>query len=132
MEQQNPKMLSPLTLAFIGDAVLELMVRTRLIEQGSMPVGKLHSEAIKYVSAKAQSKLVEVILPLLSEEEEAIYKRGRNANGAKVPKNTDPADYRRASGLEALFGYLYLAYPDHERVAELFHILWDWAQVHMQ
>ncbi|MBR5485942.1 MAG: ribonuclease III [Oscillospiraceae bacterium] len=104
----NPKLLSPLTLAFIGDGVYELLVRERLVAGGSMPVGKLHSLAVQQVRASCQSKAYFIIENQLTEEELSVMKRGRNASGVHPPKNSDPAEYRRATGLEALFGFLYL------------------------
>ncbi len=118
-EIQNIKMLSPLGLAYIGDCIFELMVRERIIAKGNMPVHKLHKTTVSYVCASAQSKAVGIIESDLSEDEMAIYKRGRNANGNHIPKNANPADYRRATGLEALFGYLHLT-GQNERVSELF------------
>lgn len=113
------KMLSPLNLAYIGDCIFELMVRERSIKKGNMPVNKLHKMTVSYVCASAQSKGYEIIKDMLTPEEEAIYKRGRNANGSHVPKNANPQDYRRATGLEALFGYLYLT-KQKNRTLELF------------
>ncbi len=84
-----------------------------------MPVGQLHHRAVRVVCAGAQSAAVEIIGSLLTEEEMGIYRRGRNANAHHVPKNTDPADYRRATGLEALFGYLYLK-GEQERIRFLY------------
>ncbi len=118
-EHLNPKQLSPLTLAFLGDAVFELLVREELVLQANMPVGQLHHRAVGVVCAGAQSAAVEILEPLLTEEEVEIYKRGRNANAHHVPKNSDLADYRRATGLEALFGYLYLK-GEQERIRFLY------------
>ena len=116
------RQLSPLTLAFLGDAVFELHVRERLAEKGSAPVGALHRRAVNVVCAKAQSVAAELLLPLLTEEELTIYKRGRNSQSS-VPKNADPSEYRSATGLEALFGYLHLC-GDRQREAELFETVW--------
>lgn len=100
---------SSLSLAYIGDSVYEVYVRTRVIkEHPDMPANKLHRQSIKYVKANAQSNSIEAIEPELTEEELAVYKRGRNAKSATVPKNADLTDYRRATGFEALIGYLYL------------------------
>lgn len=106
--------LSPLALAFVGDGVYSLMVRERLLSQANRPVNDLHKLAVKAVRAEAQSAAMERLLPLLTEEEEAVFKRGRNAHTAR-----SGADYHRATGLESLFGYLYLA-GRIERVRELF------------
>ena len=106
--EKKAKLLAPLVLAYIGDAVYEVYVRNRIItEHPDMPAFKLHKEAIKYVKAHGQSKAVEVIEAELFDEELAIYKRGRNAKSPTVPKNADVTEYRRATGFEALIGYLY-------------------------
>lgn len=100
---------SPLVLAYIGDAVYETYIRSSIVSRGNMPVHKLHKAATRFVKASAQSGLVEKMLPLLTEEETAVFKRGRNAKSATSPKNADIVDYRRATGFEALIGYLYIA-----------------------
>ena len=89
----------------------------------NMPVKKLHSEAVERVRAAYQSRAVEEILPLLTEEETAVFKRGRNATGNTVPKSSNPVEYRRATALEALFGYLKLT-ENYKRMVELFDIIW--------
>lgn len=99
---------SPLVLAYLGDAVYELYVRS-LICRKNAPVHTLHKEATALVKAKAQSDMMEQLEPLLNEEEMAVYKRGRNAKSATVPKHADVVDYRRATGFEALLGYLYVS-----------------------
>ena len=110
---------APLDLAYIGDAVYEIIIRERVVKRaGSRPVNKLHRETIKYVNAAAQSALILELLPRLTPEEMRIYKRGRNAVSHTVPKNQDVADYRRATGFEALIGWLYLG-GNHERIMEL-------------
>lgn len=116
---QEIKMLSPLGLAYIGDGIYELMTRERIVSRGNMPVSKLHVETVSIVCAAAQSDAVAVILDSLSEEELAVYKRGRNANGSHVPRNADPGQYRRATGLEALFGYLFVL-GETDRLRTLF------------
>ena len=116
---QEIKLMSPLGLAYIGDCIYELMTRERIVSRGNMPVSKLHRETVSIVCAAAQSATVDTILAQLSEEELAVYKRGRNANGSHVPKNADPVQYRRATGLEALFGYLYLN-ECYDRVTALY------------
>jgi len=122
----SPRQLSPLVLAFLGDSVFELLVREKIVAEGNAPVGKLHHKAVHYVCAGAQAEAFHVIEPLLTEEEQAIYKRGRNAK-SQPPKNADPLEYRVATGLEALFGYLY-ASEQHDRVKELFELIWQAAQ----
>lgn len=120
----NPKLLSPLTLAFLGDAVFELLVREQFVLEGNAPVAKLHQKAVGIVCASSQSNAVAVIEELMTEEETEIYKRGRNTNSHHVPKNADPVAYRRATGLEALFGYLYLTGKE-ERIQQLFSRIWE-------
>ncbi len=88
-----------------------------------MPVKKLHKEAVERVRAAYQSRAVDVILPHLTEDEENIFKRGRNATGNTVPKSSNPVEYRRATGFESLFGYLYLT-GNSERIVELFEMIW--------
>ena len=101
-------MYGALALAYMGDAVYEVIIRKHLLDKGNMPVNKLHKLAKDYVSATAQSELMDIIEPHLTEEELAVYKRGRNAKPHTVPKNTDINVYKRATGLETLIGYLYL------------------------
>ena len=120
----HPKQLSPLTLAFLGDAVFELLVRERFVTDGNAPVAKLHKKTVAVVCASAQSRAIFLLEGLLSEEETDIYKRGRNANGHHVPKNADPVEHRRATGLEALFGYLYLK-GEQARIRFLFDHIWE-------
>lgn len=123
IDKKDANGYSPLTLAFLGDAVYERLVRERLVLTANMPVKKLHAEAVERVRASYQSKAVEIIMPLLNEEEETILKRGRNATGNTVPKSSNPAEYRRATALEALFGYLQLT-ENYKRMVELFDIIW--------
>ena len=101
--------LSVLSLAYVGDAVFELMVRTRLISGHNATAGRLHKMAKSVVNAGAQAEMYFRIKDMLSEEEAGVFRRGRNAKSATVPKNGSLADYRHATGLEALFGYLYLS-----------------------
>ena len=107
-EEQNPKLLSPLTLAFVGDGVYELLVRKRIVEAGSMPPKKLNAHKVEMVRASAQAAVYDGLEPLLTEDERDMLKRGRNAHTGSVPKNAQMADYRKATGVEALFGFLYL------------------------
>ncbi len=102
------KTYSPLTLAYIGDAIYDLLVRTILVKRGNSQVKKLHKRASSLVKAPTQSDMMDKILPHLTEEEEHIYKRGRNAKSFTMAKNATMAQYRRATGFEAVFGYLYL------------------------
>ncbi len=120
LTNQNPKLLNPLTLAFMGDCVYEIMVRQHIIrEHGSLSANKLHKLAVTMVCCNAQSKVYQVLEPILSEEELALLKRGRNANISSSPKNSCLTDYRRATGVECLFGYLHLC-QRQDRLEELF------------
>lgn len=109
---------SPLTLAFIGDAVFSLYIRTVVVKQGNMAPGKLHEACSGLVKAKTQSYMVQRILDQLSEEERSVYRRGRNAQAPSRAKHATMSEYRHATGLEALFGYLYLT-GQEERMTEL-------------
>ncbi len=102
------KTYSPLTLAYIGDGVFELIIRTIIISNGNAPVNKLHKKASTLVKASSQAQLINALLEELTEEELNIYKRGRNAKSQTIAKNATVIDYRMATGLEALIGYLYL------------------------
>ena len=112
-----------MVLAYIGDAVYELMVRTKILESGNAPVQKLHQMTVHHVCASAQAEGYHQIETLLTEEESAIFRRGRNTHN-NIPKNADPATYRAATGLEALFGYLYVK-GDTLRLEQLFSIIWN-------
>ena len=117
-EKIDPRELSPLALAFVGDSVLELLVRQRLVEHHRLSAGKLNAEKVKYVSAKAQLE------PLFTEDELAVFKRGRNASKASVAKHASPEEYRASTGFECLLGWLYLN-GQLGRVHELFETLWQ-------
>ena len=119
MSEQDANRISMLGLAHIGDGVYELMVRTMLCTQGHAAVGELHRLTVSYVKAPAQAQAMEKILPLLTEEETALYKRGRNAHVHGVPQGASVGEYHAATGLEALFGWLYLQ-GRRERIEELF------------
>ena len=124
---EKPSLLAPLVLAYIGDSVYEVYVRNRLIlMHPDMPVYKLHKEAVRYVKAHAQSNSILAIEDKLSEQEVAIYKRGRNAKSPTVPKNADVSEYRRATGLEALMGYLHLM-GEQTRLEEVMEMAFDTA-----
>lgn len=123
LEKRELNQYSPLALAFLGDAVYERLVRERLLLQANRPVGQLHQLAIKKVCASFQARAVDVIIPFLSEEEADVLKRGRNATGTTVPKHSSAVEYRRATSLESLFGYLHLK-GDVKRIEELFEIIW--------
>lgn len=112
---------SPQTLAFMGDAVFEIIVRERLVRRGNKGVDALNREKAQIVKASSQAKIADMIMDRLSEEEITIYKRGRNTKTRYTAKNADVADYRKATGLEALVGYLYLT-GENERLDELMRI----------
>ena len=118
LEYQDIRTYSPLTLAYIGDAIYELVIRTILVEKGNTQVNKLHKRASRLVKASSQSAMIEKLKPYLTEEEMGVFKRGRNAKAATMAKNATMSDYRRATGFEALMGYLYLT-EQWERMLEL-------------
>lgn len=118
----NPEQLSPLTLAFIGDTVFDLFVRERLVCLANRPVNTLHSLAVTKVKASAQAEAAKKIALSLSEKELSVFKRGRNAHTNHKAKNASESDYHYATGLEALFGYLYLS-GSLERLRELFDLI---------
>lgn len=122
LTDREANLYSPLTLAFLGDSVYDTLVREHLLRQANMPVAKLHSVKIKLVCAEYQSRAYDVIWETLSEQEAAVLKRGRNATGNTVPKHADAAEYRRATALECLFGFLYLT-GRYERIIELFELI---------
>lgn len=107
-DQAEVRMMSPLRLAYIGDAVYETMIRKYLLQSFAGSMHKLHKESTKYVKAEAQANIAHMLEPKLTEEEMAILKRGRNAKSGTVPKNAKVQDYKYATGFEALVGYLYL------------------------
>lgn len=120
---ENPNLLSPSVLAFVGDAVYGLMVRTALAEV-NRPSGELHKLSVKLVNATAQAKAYKIIEPELSEKEVMVFKRGRNFKTGNTPKNSSGGDYHTATGLETLFGFLYLS-GENDRLKTLFNIIWQ-------
>lgn len=112
---------SPLTLAYIGDAIYDLVIRTIVVERGNTSANNLHKKAVRYVNAGAQAQMIEALQEELSEEERTIYKRGRNAKSYTTAKNASVIDYRKATGFEALCGYLYLT-GRQERMLSLIKI----------
>lgn len=112
------KTYSALTLAYIGDAIYDLIIRTYMVANGNAPVNKLHKQVIRLVQATAQAELYHMIQDRLTEEEQAVYKRGRNAKSFSTAKNAGIVEYRTATGLEALIGYLYLT-DRLDRILEL-------------
>lgn len=121
-EECNAKMFNPLTLAFIGDAVFDLMVREKLVRSSNMPVGVLNDLKVKAVCCKAQSKAIKSILDKLTDTELSVFKRGKNAHTSNTPKNANVLEYHNATGLEALFGYIYLT-GNINRLKELFKLV---------
>ena len=128
LEEQDIRTYSPLTLAYIGDAIFELVVRTVLVERKNTQAEKLHKAATKIVKAETQALIIESLKEDLSDEELAVYKRGRNAKAVTRAKNATMSEYRRATGFEALMGYLYLK-GDMERLMELIHLGVEKAEV---
>ncbi len=113
--------MNPLVLAFVGDSVFDLFIRSRLALQKNESAHKLHVKATGYVKAAAQSKIAAAVQETLDDEEKAIFRRGRNAKSATIPKNADILDYRRATAFEAVVGYLYLL-GRNERLLQLLNI----------
>lgn len=118
--------LTPAGLAYLGDSVIEVMARERLVLSGIPDSARLNAAAAKYVRATAQSAALERILPVLDEREAAVYRRARNMGHTNTPPSASPAEYRRATGLEALFGWLWLGGEDGKaRARELFEIAYN-------
>lgn len=111
--------LSGLSLAFIGDAVYELLIRKHILSRGEARVKDLHKETVRLVNADFQADMTDVLLPGLREDELAVFKRGRNAHAGHTPKNKSEAQYHKSTGFEALIGYLYLK-KDFERLEFIF------------
>lgn len=107
-KEQDVRAYSPLTLAYIGDAVYDLVIRSVVVERANRSANDLHKKTIRYVKAEAQSKMIQALSEELTEEEKAVYKRGRNAKSYTTAKNATMSDYRKATGFEALMGFLYL------------------------
>lgn len=118
LNAEDIAMLSPQQLAYIGDAVYELLVRTYLLEK-RLPVKELHKATINYVKANSQANIIHKLEEILTEEEVALVKKGRNAKTNSMPKNAKMIDYKYATGFESLFGYLYLTNQDL-RISEIF------------
>ena len=118
--KEEAKQLNPLQLAFIGDGVFEIFVRNEILYSNKeLLPNKMHKETIKFVKAKSQAEIIHKLEDELNEDEMYIYKRGRNAKSATVPKNADVRDYRMATGFEALVGYLYLT-GEKDRLSYIF------------
>lgn len=108
LKEVDIRTYSPLTLAYIGDAIFDLIIRSVVVERGNEPANKLHHKTVRYVKAETQAVMIEALLTELTDEELSVYKRGRNAKSYTSAKNASIGDYRKATGLEALCGYLYL------------------------
>lgn len=121
MEKQDIRTISPLTLAYIGDSVFDLTIKTMVVGQGNAPVNKMHKKVSEIVKAHGQVQMYEAIKDILTENETSVFKRGRNAKSYTSAKNATKIDYRIATGYEALLGYLYLQ-DKMDRVLELVNI----------
>ncbi len=108
-KRQDIRTYSPLTLAYIGDAFYDLIVRTAVVERANRPANELHRAAVRFVSAAAQAKIADALAESLTEDEKSVYRRGRNSKPHTMAKNATPGEYMRATGLEAVLGYLYLS-----------------------
>ena len=115
---------SPLALAFVGDGVYELLVRAREVERTRLKPNRLHSGAVRFVSARGQFEALRYLEPMLTEAEKDLVRRGHNASKATVAKNASPEEYRASTGFECLLGYLYLE-GKNDRIQELFDAVWD-------
>ena len=118
LKEVDIRTYSPLTLAYIGDCVFDLLIRTVVVERGNEPANKLHRKTVTYVKAETQAAMIEALLDDLTQEELAVYKRGRNAKSYTSAKNASINDYRRATGFEALIGWLYLK-GNFDRMTEI-------------
>lgn len=116
--EQDIRTYSPLTLAYIGDGIYELVVRTVIVEKANRRNGDLHKMSVRYVKAESQSKMAECLKTVLTQEESDVFRRGKNASPHSTAKNASRGDYHRATGFEALMGYLYLT-GRTERMLEL-------------
>ncbi len=121
VEDVDIRTYSPLALAYIGDGIYDLVIRTVVVGKGNTRAGELHKRTSQIVKAHTQAEMMEILLPLLTGEEEAVYRRGRNAKSPTMAKNATMSDYRRATGFEALMGYLYLK-DEFARLVELVRI----------
>ena len=124
----TPNNYSTAALAYLGDCVIELCVRERLVRAGLSSSARLNSKALEYVKATSQAAAMKKILPLLNEEEKQAFRRGRNMGHTNTPKSATVSEYRSATGMEALFGYLHLC-GRKERIAELFALAYDFDEI---
>ena len=120
---ENPNLLSPSVLCFVGDAVYGLLVREKLAEI-NRPSGELHKLSVRLVNASAQARAYKLIEPSLTEKEIAVFKRGRNFHTSSTPKSATSGEYHTATGLECLFGFLHLS-GETNRIKEIFNIIWE-------
>lgn len=120
IKEQDINQIPPLALAYIGDSVFEILIRNKMI-QSEKDVGQLHKKSSKLASARGQAKMYHILGEYLTKEEESVLRRGRNAKSSQKAKNATISEYRHATGVEALFGYLFLK-GEHERIIELFKI----------
>ena len=118
LKDKDLRTYSPLTLAYIGDGIYDLVIRSLVVAKGNTKASELHKRTSQIVKAHTQAMMMDVLLPLLTEEEQAVYKRGRNAKSFTMAKNATMSDYRKATGFEALMGYLYLQ-DEFERLVDL-------------
>jgi ribonuclease-3 family protein len=123
LSKEQARTYSPLTLAFLGDSYYELLVRQKITLEHNMSAGKLHRAAVEKVRASFQASAAEKITELLTEEEAEIFRRGRNATGS-IPRSSNPSEYRKATGLETLFGWLVLI-GENKRAEQLFEIIYN-------
>ena len=124
LEPVDVRTYSPLVLAYIGDAVYELMIRSKVINHGSMQVNKMHKHSAALVKASAQAQLIKALQEELTEEELAVFRRGRNAQVHSIPSHASRAQYSTATALEALFGWLYLG-GQRQRASDLFDVMME-------
>lgn len=124
VNETNANTINPVSLAYLGDTVYDLYIRTYLVKNKLGNVNALHHYAASMVNARAQAAAAEYLLEFLTEEEKAVYRRGRNAKSGGVPKNMEVADYRKATGIEAVLGYLYVL-GRQQRLNELMKIIID-------
>lgn len=124
LSRQQVDAISNLGLAHIGDCVFEILVRSYLCARGDVKVGTLHKDTVNLVRASAQAKFADTMLPLLSEEELYYYRRGKNSHVHAVPKSASPQEYAKATGVEAMFGVLYLT-GQKERANEIFNLVME-------
>ena len=124
LDAVDPRTYSPLVLAYIGDAVYELLIRTKVINHGSMQVNKMHKKSASLVKAETQANIIKAIQDDLTEEELAVFRRGRNAQVHSIPSHASRAQYSTATALEALFGWLYLG-GQRQRASDLFDVMME-------